>query len=100
MVTFRIFQDGRHPSTGILETLDTDTSIAEIWTSCHHEQIHRCSFCSELLYKVLSDIENLVRCTPAKVGKGSKRTSIVNSVEKNRAHICEGLDGKPLLSGL
>jgi hypothetical protein len=52
------------------------------------------------VYKVLSDIENLARCTPAKVGESSEWTSIVNRMEKNRANFCKGLDGKPLFSTL
>jgi hypothetical protein len=31
------------------------------------------------VYKVLGDIENLARCTPAKVGESSEWTSIANS---------------------
>jgi hypothetical protein len=34
------------------------------------------------LYKVLSDIENLARCKPTKVGERSEWTSIVNSAEE------------------
>jgi hypothetical protein len=49
------------------------------------------------LYTVLSKIENLARCTPAKVGECSAWTFIVNNTEKNRAHFYEGLDGKLLL---
>jgi hypothetical protein len=41
------------------------------------------------VYKVLSVIENLVRCTPAKVGESSECTSIVNSMEGNRANFCK-----------
>jgi hypothetical protein len=50
--------------------------------------------------KVLNDIEILARCTPAKVGESSQWTSIVNSVEENRANFCKGLDGMPLFSAL
>jgi hypothetical protein len=52
------------------------------------------------VYKVLSDVENLAGCTPAKVGDSSERTSIANSAEENRANFCKGLDGKPLFSAL
>jgi hypothetical protein len=51
-------------------------------------------------YKVLSDIENLAGCTPAKVGESSEWTSTVNSAEQNRANFCIALDGKALLSAL
>jgi hypothetical protein len=51
-------------------------------------------------YKVLGDIENLAGCTPAKVGKISEWTSILYSVEENRAKFCKVLDGKPLFSTL
>lgn len=49
------------------------------------------------VFGVLSDIENLPGCTPAKVGRGG--SSVVYSAEKS-ANFCEGLDGKPLFSAL
>jgi hypothetical protein len=49
--------------------------------------------------KVLSNIEILAGCTPAKVGEGSQRISIVKSAEENRTNFCKHEDGKPL-SGL
>jgi hypothetical protein len=52
------------------------------------------------VYKVLSDIEILAKCTLAKVGDSSEWTSIVSSVEENRANICKILEGKPLFSTL
>jgi hypothetical protein len=52
------------------------------------------------IHRVLSDIENLAGCTPAKVGESSEWTSIVNSAEENTANFCTGLDGKQLLSFL
>jgi hypothetical protein len=52
------------------------------------------------VYKVLSDIEILAKCTPAKVGESSEWTSIVSSVEDNRANFCKILEGKPLFSSL
>jgi hypothetical protein len=51
------------------------------------------------VHRELSDIQNLDRCTPAKVGESYEWTSIVNSAE-NRANICKGLDGKPLFSAI
>jgi hypothetical protein len=50
------------------------------------------------VHKILSDTENLVGCTPAKVS--SEWTSIVNSAEENRANFCKAVDGKPLFSAL
>jgi hypothetical protein len=38
------------------------------------------------VYKVLSDIKFLAKCTPAKVGESSEWTSIVSSAEENRAN--------------
>jgi hypothetical protein len=52
------------------------------------------------VYKVLTDIENLAGCTPAKVGESSEWTSIEKSTEGNRSDFCKGLDGKPLFSAL
>jgi hypothetical protein len=50
--------------------------------------------------RVLSDVETLAGCTPAKVGDGSECTSIVKSAEENRANICKGVNGKPLFRAL
>jgi hypothetical protein len=47
--------------------------------------------------KVLSDIENLAGCTPAKWGKALSGPPIVNSAE-NRVNFCKAVDGKPLSS--
>jgi hypothetical protein len=55
------------------------------------------------VYRVLSDIENLARCTSTKVGESSEWTSngsTVNSAEENRANFCKGLDRKLLFSAL
>jgi hypothetical protein len=50
--------------------------------------------------KILTDIENLAGCTPTEVGESSEWTSIVNSMEENRANFCKGLDGKQLFSAV
>jgi hypothetical protein len=52
------------------------------------------------VYKGLSDIESLAECTPAKVEEISEWTSIVSSVEENRANFCKILEGKPPFSAL
>jgi hypothetical protein len=52
------------------------------------------------VHKVLNDTEILAGCTPAEVGESSEWTSIVNSVEENRANFCKSLDGKLLFSAL
>jgi hypothetical protein len=49
---------------------------------------------------VLSDIEILAKCTPAKARESSEWTSIVRSAEENRANFCKILKGKPLYSAL
>jgi hypothetical protein len=49
------------------------------------------------VYEVLIDIENLAGCTPTKVGESSEWTSIVNSMEDNRANFCKCLVGKLLI---
>jgi hypothetical protein len=48
------------------------------------------------VYKMLSDIEALAKCTPAKMGESSEWTTIVSSVEENRANICKILEIRPL----
>jgi hypothetical protein len=52
------------------------------------------------VYKVLSDIEILAKCTPAKMWESSEWTSIVSSAEENRANFCKILEGNPLFSAL
>ena len=50
--------------------------------------------------RVVSSIENLTKCTPARVGESSQWISVVNSAEENRAKFCKLLNGKPLFSAL
>jgi hypothetical protein len=52
------------------------------------------------VHKVISDIETLAKCTPARVVESSQRRTIVNSAEENRAKFCKLLNGKPLFSAL
>jgi hypothetical protein len=52
------------------------------------------------VYKLLSDIEILAKCTPAKVVESSEWTSIVSSAEENSANFCKILEGNPLFSAL
>jgi hypothetical protein len=52
------------------------------------------------VYKVLSDIEILAKCTPAKGGESSEWTSIVSSAEENRPNFCKLLGGKSLFSAV
>jgi hypothetical protein len=47
---------------------------------------------------VLCDIKNLAGCALAKAGESSECTSVVNSMEENRANFCKVPDGKPLFS--
>jgi hypothetical protein len=84
-VNLKVHQDGGHLSTGILEILGTEASIAEITIACHHERIPRSSFCSTV-YKVPNDIEILARHKMAKVGESSEWIFIVNSAAENRAN--------------
>jgi hypothetical protein len=50
------------------------------------------------VHKVLGDIEILARCTLATVWESSEWSSVVNSIEENRANFHKVLDGKPLLA--
>jgi hypothetical protein len=54
------------------------------------------------VHKVISDIETLVKYTPAKVGESSHwtTTSIVNNAEEKRAKFYKFLGGKPLFGAL
>jgi hypothetical protein len=79
--------------------METEASTAEIWISCHHNHPEATAEVQQV-HKVFNDTEILARCTPTKVEKSSEWTSIVNSVEENRANICKGSDGKLLFSTL
>jgi hypothetical protein len=81
-VNLSVRQDGGHPSTGIPEVLDTKTSIAEIWMSCHHGA----ASIALQVYRVLSDFENLAGFIRAKVRQSSEWTFIVSSEKENRAN--------------
>jgi hypothetical protein len=54
----------------------------------------------QLVHKELNEIETIAGCTPAKMGENPEWTTIVISMEVNRANFCKGLDGKPLFSAL
>jgi hypothetical protein len=49
---------------------------------------------------VISEIEILAKCTPARVGEISAWINTVNSAEENRATFCKLLDRQPLFSAL
>jgi hypothetical protein len=48
------------------------------------------------VYKVLSDIEILAKCTTPKVGESSECKFIVSRAEENKANFCKILEEKPL----
>jgi hypothetical protein len=52
------------------------------------------------LYKILCDIEDVAGYTPASVGESEQWSSIVSTVEENRANFCKALSGKTLCSAL
>jgi hypothetical protein len=52
------------------------------------------------LHKILCDIEDVAGFTPVAVGESERWSSIVNTMEENRANICKPLSGKTLYSGL
>jgi hypothetical protein len=52
------------------------------------------------LYKILCDIEDVAAYTPASVGESEQWSSIVNTVEENRANFCKALSWKTLYSAL
>jgi hypothetical protein len=90
----------QHPNTGILKYLTQTLASLKSESHANMKKYTDAASVVQQLYRVLSKIENLARCTPAKVGECSEWTSIVNSMEKNRTHSYESLDGKPLLSTL
>jgi hypothetical protein len=47
---------------------------------------------------VISDIEILAKCTPARVRESSEWTTIVKSAKENRAKFCLLSDVKPIFS--
>jgi hypothetical protein len=52
------------------------------------------------LFRVLCDIEDVARYTPASVGESDQWSAIVNVTEENKLHFCKALNGKPLFSAL
>jgi hypothetical protein len=52
------------------------------------------------LFKVLCDIEDIARHTPASVRESEQWSSIVNIAEENRQNFCKALNGKTLFSAL
>jgi hypothetical protein len=48
------------------------------------------------LLKVLGDIDDVARHTPASIGESAEWASIVNAAEENRANYCKTLHGKIL----
>jgi hypothetical protein len=87
------------PIPGFQKTLDTGASLK---SECHAitNKYPETASLLQQVYKALGDIENHVRCTPAKVRENSEFTSIVNSSEKNRANFCKDQDEKPLFSAV
>jgi hypothetical protein len=69
--------------------------LASLKSECHAimGKYPKAASVVQQVYEVLSDIENLARCTLAKVGESSEWTSIVNSTEENRLNFCTSLDG-------
>jgi hypothetical protein len=68
--------------------------------SQYHDITNKYPEAVQEVYKVLSDIEILAKCTPAKMGESSEWASIVSSAEENRANFCKILKGKPHFSTL
>jgi hypothetical protein len=52
------------------------------------------------LFKVLCDIEDVARYTPALVGDSEQWSFIVSTAEENRQNFCKALSGKTLFSAL
>jgi hypothetical protein len=52
------------------------------------------------LLKVIRDIEEIARYTPASAGESEQWSSIVSTAEENRQKFCKVLNGKNLLSAL
>jgi hypothetical protein len=76
--------------------------LSSLKSQCHHitNKYPDAASVVQQVYKVLSVIEILGKCTPAKVGESSEWTSIVSNAEENRANFCKILKGKPLFSAL
>jgi hypothetical protein len=52
------------------------------------------------LHKILCDIEDVAGFTPVAVGESERWSSILNTMEENRANFCKALSGKTLYSAL
>jgi hypothetical protein len=74
--------------------------LASLKSECHviANKYTEAASVVQQVYKVLSDIENLARCTLAEVGESSGWASIVNNAEENREKYYKALDEKQLFS--
>jgi predicted O-linked N-acetylglucosamine transferase (SPINDLY family) len=52
------------------------------------------------LLKIIHDIEEMARYTPASVGESEQWSTIVSTVEENRQNFCKVLNGKNLVNVL
>jgi hypothetical protein len=76
--------------------------LASLKTECHAitNKYPEAASVVQQVYKMFSDIENFAGCTLTEVVESSEWTSIVNSMEENKANFRDDLDGKPLFSTL
>jgi hypothetical protein len=54
----------------------------------------------EQLFKVIRDMEEMARYTPASVAESEQWSTIVNTSEDNTQNFCKVLNGKNLFSAL
>jgi hypothetical protein len=66
-----IHQNGGRPNTGIPEMVDTLAWLKSEYYAVMNKYPETASVVQEV-YKVLSDVENIAGCTPAKVGESSE----------------------------
>jgi hypothetical protein len=85
-VNLSVHQDGGLPVPGFQKYWTQN--LASLTSECHAIMNKYPEALSVLqkVYKVLSDIENLGRCTLAKVGESSEWTYTVKSMEEKRAN--------------
>jgi hypothetical protein len=81
-VNLSVHQDGRRSSTRYQKYCTL--KLASPKFECHaiKNKYTEADSVVQQVYKVLSDTENFASCTPAKVGKSSEWTSIMNSAQE------------------
>jgi hypothetical protein len=93
-------QNGGYPSAGIPGILDNCMQVYQRRIPTVSWATSGCGGTTEAAVQNTRNIEDMAGYTPASVGESEQWSSIVNTVEENRANFCKALSGKTLYSAL